>query len=1417
MIKVLKRLIASAIALTVSMQCCVALAAGSTYSFSGWTVEFYNNTGEAYIDNETYHSGGGALKLINYTPKTSNRYINMRTTVDLVEGRQYNVGAWIKAKDVTQGSFHINWDKHRYVTSYGNSYDWRNYEFIYTAQKSGSHTFYFIQEGTATAIWLDDIRFIDSVTGENLIKNSTFDSGSATNGSIATPGQTGTQKNLEELYNSIRTGESFSEEDMQKVRGAFKYMTVYPAEGIEIDGKGEDWENYPELSMPTIPSEQYTTLINDGKAYDNTAVAKFAYDEDNFYLYIEVTDDIFQYLPGNDKYWQGDSLQLTISSLDEDYGSEIGFAFNPSTGEGEKYGLAFSDDAMEKILLKASNVDKKTVYEAAVPWNLKFDKVPEAILFDFLVNDNDGEGRRNVLELTPGICEGKVNDQFQKLEILNDEKDWYAWVEGERNGFAGEEQTFNCYLVNSGDAGKFTITDKETGEVKEFTVLAKRGIRYEIKRKYDEEGKYSVSVEFAKNSDSFDASTDISIVYAPATEEYARGVIEVMREQISEIATLLKQCEENNIDTAYETADYTVLKIYPESLEKDLEKNDLSRVYYTERTTKEIYNKTKASLEAYLAGEDTPKRVAKYVTSEMEILGEGVSASMEYLGIVEKKPMFFVGYGHHERVINDVYLFRDLGMNLLQAEIGPTNVLVNSGNGTDGKEYVFDDNSVGAKKARKVMEYGDKYNVGVSMIMSPHYFPTEAATKYGIGGNKGFLKFNINAPEARNIVETYLRGLVPMIKDYKSLNNICISNEPQFHADMFPDFYAEDWHEFLRERYGNIETLNMAYGENFTDFAEVGMEADSSQPAKVYDNKVFNDLVTADWHMWMADIIHEIAPDVPLNSKIMEYTYPSSQYVLDYGVGYEHYYEKFAINGNDASRYYLNDTREDFVKSMWYDYMTSIRPAPVFNSEDHVIPDYDQTFTKGITEEVRDFLGQDLYQGAIHGRSMSAIWNWDRVYSKNDARYGSILERPDALSEASRIALDLNRLAYELTALQNEPRDVGIIYPDMDMVVDLSAMSASYEVYNACVLNGKRPLFVVDWQPEKMHDCSLIIIPKTKYMPEKMLTEIKKYIENGGKVLIFGKGLMYKNEKNLDNDKTVVDYIYANSESYEYTAGNAPFVSSITKEEMFGIVRNALINTNSYYVEVIDAETGKPIYGVEPNLGVFDGDVILNLNSCDEDVKVKVLLGGKEVDKFYDLREEEEVSGDVIELIHYRPRTFRIEWDNTFFDTYSHWAEENIMKLTDMEIVNGMSESRFMPDAQITRAQFLALLMRTCGFGEVSYNNNVPDVNKADWYAGNVAKALELGIINPGESFRPNDAVNRAEMCELLIKCYEQMHGKTEGYHTAEFADMTDVSENVSKAVHLKLMQGYEDGRFAPYASATRAEATTVIARFAGI
>ena len=84
------------------------------------------------------------------------------------------------------------------------------------------------------------------------------------------------------------------------------------------------------------------------------------------------------------------------------------------------------------------------------------------------------------------------------------------------------------------------------------------------------------------------------------------------------------------------------------------------------------------------------------------------------------------------------------------------------------------------------------------------------------------------------------------------------------------DFYLDDWHNFLKEIYGNdIGMLNSAYGSSYGSFEEIPLSY--TNDVMEYDYKMFNDKVFSEWHRWMAGIVHELAPDVPLHSKIMNY------------------------------------------------------------------------------------------------------------------------------------------------------------------------------------------------------------------------------------------------------------------------------------------------------------------------------------------------------------------------------------------------------------------------------------------------------------------------------------------------------------------------------------------------------------------
>ena len=78
---------------------------------------------------------------------------------------------------------------------------------------------------------------------------------------------------------------------------------------------------------------------------------------------------------------------------------------------------------VEDLELAVVNKGTKTYYEARIPWTtlLKSGLQPTAgqeMAFSYLINDNDGEGRRGWIEYTSGIGETKNTELFTHLKLL---------------------------------------------------------------------------------------------------------------------------------------------------------------------------------------------------------------------------------------------------------------------------------------------------------------------------------------------------------------------------------------------------------------------------------------------------------------------------------------------------------------------------------------------------------------------------------------------------------------------------------------------------------------------------------------------------------------------------------------------------------------------------------------------------------------------------------------------------------------------------------------------------------------------------------------------------------------------------------------------------------------------------------------
>ena len=172
----------------------------------------------------------------------------------------------------------------------------------------------------------------------------------------------------------------------------------------------------------------------------------------------------------------------------------------------------------------------------------------------------------------------------------------------------------------------------------------------------------------------------------------------------------------------------------------------------------------------------------------------------------------------------------------------------------------------------------------------------------------------------------------------------------------------------------------------------------------------------------------------------------------------------------------------------------------------------------------------------------------------------------------------------------------------------------------------------------------------------------------------------------------------------------------------------------------------------------------------------------------------------------------------SFNDMEDHWAEEAVNEIAQKGIVFGDEKGNFNPDNNITRAELVAIAMRTLGAEECEYDGTFSDVNEYDWYAPVVAQALKEGIISKDSSFRPNDYVTREEMCKILVGVMDKL-GKDTISENDEllFADNENISlwamEFISQAVNAGIMNGMGNNRFEPKGNATRAQAVTVIQR----
>lgn len=180
-----------------------------------------------------------------------------------------------------------------------------------------------------------------------------------------------------------------------------------------------------------------------------------------------------------------------------------------------------------------------------------------------------------------------------------------------------------------------------------------------------------------------------------------------------------------------------------------------------------------------------------------------------------------------------------------------------------------------------------------------------------------------------------------------------------------------------------------------------------------------------------------------------------------------------------------------------------------------------------------------------------------------------------------------------------------------------------------------------------------------------------------------------------------------------------------------------------------------------------------------------------------------------------------------FKDIASHWAKNEIARMTELGFVKGKSESEFAPDDLITRGEAAAVVSRMLSTDLVNAQNypraDFSDVPENNPFFSYINMVYYCGIMrgDKGE-FRPNDNITVEEMVCIANRIYERAKGASDVNDDEHMLDCFVYSDrinpwarrDVAKACSRGLLyRMYENGRLDVSDYATRAVGVYMLER----
>jgi hypothetical protein len=177
-----------------------------------------------------------------------------------------------------------------------------------------------------------------------------------------------------------------------------------------------------------------------------------------------------------------------------------------------------------------------------------------------------------------------------------------------------------------------------------------------------------------------------------------------------------------------------------------------------------------------------------------------------------------------------------------------------------------------------------------------------------------------------------------------------------------------------------------------------------------------------------------------------------------------------------------------------------------------------------------------------------------------------------------------------------------------------------------------------------------------------------------------------------------------------------------------------------------------------------------------------------------------------------------------FVDMTNHiWAQEAVEYLYNKNIVNGKSERIFAPYDNITREEFVKLIVTAFDIPMTDKNTNLKDVNASEWYAPYINAACSIGIVqgNGNGYFGVGEYISREDVAVILYRTANVKDIPLIVKSGESFGDTNEISEYARNPVSVlrynEIINGLGEDIFGPKLNTSRAEAAVLIYKLLGV